>query len=821
MKLVLVAVMVYGATNLPAQVYQLDFGNYETAEGYQKITAENSPDAFDWLVPPVTHSQHLQYEAWRYPVWLDGVTGKNLAFEYALPNSEYELQLFLNAGLELTSTWDIVVNEKKRDLNLFPVRNGPEPPDNINEQVKIWWGKVDIGNGKLKIELTGGEDSVRLLGAHFYATKNKDRKLNEGQKWLLGTIQEYGKMSHDPMPLEPLLDNLKSSIKKDPDDAISFKYYWETKWLDLAEELKDMRGWQWSTHLYRMTMIQKFQQGLMLLDPLVQQPDHPLYERALWLRGRLAHHLYLEYRGPYDREYADRDFSILLKKYPNDTLVCMYAGESFKNDEPEIKIHPEAPAWSKAQTVGLERLRRLAHYWVTKRQAPNGELGGKYGDDVEALRFWHPLFYTGDSIAILGLKRLGNGVWNSDEVYKGYSRGVADVEHSSEFISDTAPTLIAASDDTIYHNRAWPTAKYFNNLWSIKDPDGDIFFKGAWYSSTKVDERPPRNRDVQMNARTMKVLRFYLWRHPENKEIRNLLYNWSKSWAKLAKDTRKGKPYGLLPASYRASDGALNGDEPNWYEANMYWPFFDFRGDAMMLDHMLFMWQFTGDNELLFPLETTLKLVEKYRDKGGEPGTEAWAAAKFIRRGDFRGVVGQWRLLTGKTEYDDLLVKYGEPYLKYRINGDEKPLVKALIEFNNKLAYNWPMQTGEAWFTDRIMSTHPELGLQRMNTDILRTTLTGDMVQNGTSPYMAVIYENVKSGFTALVNDHSTEYLNVSMFNHAESAQNATLRLWSLKPNDYRLYINGKLSEYTRVEKAGQRIEIELPSGVLINVELK
>ncbi len=797
---------------LPAQVYTLDFGE-EKNDDYQH------PAGFEWIDPPIGAFYTPGYGAWRPPEWLDGVVGPDLHWQMTLPDGDYELQLFLSTGLEMTSTWKIAVQDETSDNDLHPVRGNPVPTKTINPQVKIWRGPVSVAGGQLEVKLTGGEDSIRLLAAHIIRQMTAAAERGPRHTWLLEMLHAYGRFDHNPLPLEPLLDNLFAGLRQDPQDAWAFKYYQEASWLHLAEKLKNYRGWQWSTNRHRMSMIQKFQQAVMLLEPIVQQDRHPLYERALWLRIRLMHHLYLEYGHEPDNRIARQDLKRLRARFPRDTLLRMYSGELFPNPFPDVVVHPAAPAWSKAQVIALERLRRLVHYWVLDRQAPNGEMGGKYGDDVEALRFWYPLFYTGDSIAILGLKRLADGVWYSDEVANGFAKNIDDVEHSSEFISDTAPLLIAASDNPQLHRRALPTAYLMDTLWTGLDPEGDLFFRSSWYSSRAIDERPPRNRDLAYNTRTTKVLRYYLWRYPDDDYVRDLLYRWTKSWVKLAAGTEKGKPKGLLPASYRLSDGAVNGDENNWYEANMFWAYYDFRGDVMLLDQMLFLWQFTRDEALLYPVEAVFQLVDKYREAGGEPGSPGWAAARFARRSGFGALAGQWRILTGRTDYDSLIVRYGSPYIKYRINGDTNALLKGLENLCEDLNYNWPMQTSDAWFTDRIPAAD-STAFRRLASDILKAMLTGDMIHGGTSPYMAVTWHATQKGFSALVEDHSRSHLRVALFNHAAAPQSVIARLWGLDAGRYTVTLNGEPIQEIAIEEAGHKISLDLPPGRLTELSI-
>src|SRR5574340_169984 len=57
----------------------------------------------------------------------------------------------------------------------------------------------------------------------------------------------------------------------------------------------------------------------------------------------------------------------------------------------EIPAPPAgAPEWAVAQRRLMRRMDALTRWWVEKRQASNGELGGGWGDDVEILRHWGP-----------------------------------------------------------------------------------------------------------------------------------------------------------------------------------------------------------------------------------------------------------------------------------------------------------------------------------------------------------------------------------------------------------------------------------------------
>ena len=77
--------------------------------------------------------------------------------------------------------------------------------------------------------------------------------------------------------------------------------------------------------------------------------------------------------------------------------------------------------------------------------------------------------------------------------------------------------------------------------------------------------------------------------------------------------TGKGKPAGIFPPSIRFVDESINGDEPNWYEANLFWHYLDWFGYTLMHDQLYFTYTLTGDENLLQPLFATLDLIAGYR----------------------------------------------------------------------------------------------------------------------------------------------------------------------------------------------------------------
>ncbi|HBX65873.1 MAG TPA: hypothetical protein DEG32_06840, partial [Balneolaceae bacterium] len=200
-----------------------------------------------------------------------------------------------------------------------------------------------------------------------------------------------------------------------------------------------------------------------------------------------------------------------------------------------------APDWAFAQWEVTNRLKHIADWWVLEQQDERGEFGGKYGDDVEILRFWSPLILSGDSVVYEGWKKLADGVWNSSKVYKGYAKNPSDVEHSSEFISDTAPLMVLYNDDDRYEERLSYSADYFKNLWTGFNDNNHRFFKSSWFSSTEIEMEPPKNRDVPYTTRAAKAVRYYAWKTQDASTLK-ALEEWADGWLAVSQQTDKGKP---------------------------------------------------------------------------------------------------------------------------------------------------------------------------------------------------------------------------------------------------------------------------------------
>ncbi|MEM1127178.1 MAG: hypothetical protein AAGI71_11050 [Bacteroidota bacterium] len=789
------------------------------------LTAYAAPQGYGWTEAP-TDAYTRDLPRSRDAFTADGVRGAALTFRADVPAGAWQVVFWMEAGLQDSSTVVLQVNGTSVPLALqdfAPPAEPREAPQRMHRQAQV---AATAGAEGLTLRWANAQEPVSLMGLLLVP---EPQPATPAQEALLARVAEAGRYPVGAS-LEPLVRELEAAHRADP--AAPFAAYWHTQVQTLAQAehwMEAMRGWEWATDSTGLSIFDRYHQVVMWLDGVLAgaAPADPLYERALWQRGRMLYWLHEERGGRGELQGARRDLATLAARHPTDDMLAMYLGRPVDLPDACDRLLPvaAAPAWATGQRETLCRLRAIAHWWVTERQAPNGELGGKIGDDVELLRWWTPLLMLGDTLTLQGWQRLAEAVWESPKLVDGYFKAPIDVEHAAEPISDTVPVLAFVSDDPLYAERLAFSAEHFLERWTVRTDHGHRYFRSAWFGSYEVDERPPRNRDVEMNTRAAKAVRYYAWITGDPAATTGL-HEWARGWTDAALRTDKGKPRGLIPASVRAADGALNGDEPTWYQANMFWPYFDWPGadGTKMLDQFLFTYHLTGDEALLEPLQAHIDLVRTHPTVDGSPtpGSAAWASGLFQRKAGLWRVAGQWRLLTGNHQHDDLLLRYGSPYLRYRLTGDEGHLAAITQPILESVRYNTPLVTSEAFVTDRAFVTRD----RRRSVPDLKAMITGDVIDEDASPYAAVTWEATPEALTVLVDDTAPRRLGVQLFLFDEAASSVTARLWALEPGRYTLTLTddaGTVRHTAAVEvrARGQRVQVPLPAQTRLHLSVQ
>lgn len=778
-------------------------------------TRYNKDTGYGWISGPKRQSLlRKNLSRSRNKLTIDSISAQKLKFRIDLAPGDWQVTFWMESGMEHQNSALFLINGKARNLNWHIFGAPAEPKVSLNPSYRLYMGNVTVGKKGLVLEWRGKADLVRLNGLQFHSRPTKIKNLQKIKKTSVQTalrLKEAGRFD-SIVSLEAIMADLNN-----PSDTYATYWRHQLSVLAKAEEyFEGMRGWEWARKKTGLSMFGRYNQAIMLIDGLLADADdsHPLYERALYQRGRL---LYWRDREGHGNNYdgvAPHELVNLYKRHPDSLLLAMYANE--KIDTPDscdnLSSPPNAPAWSIAQNEVLCRTRLLSGWWIKNRQDDNGELGGKYGDDVEMLRWWTIPFLSGDATTSRGWRKLATGVWHSDRLEQGYYKKPSDVEHASEPISDTAP-LLAFLDEPEYIDRLAYSANHFLKRWTVLNDQGRRYFRSAWFGALTMDERPPRNRDIPMNGRAAKAVYYYAW-STQDKVIIDALHQWAKGWAYGAMSTAKGKPAGLIPASIRAHDEAINGDEPTWYVANMFWDYYDWDHEKgqQIYDMLLFMSQMTGDKSLLEPMFSSADLVEKFlsadHTKNFAKGSAEWAIKRLSEEPAFWSVLEQWRLLNNDNRYDALLNKHGGPYIKYRLTGNKNYLAPAAEPILETIRYNFAMRTREALFTDRVYITRTDGGMDP-RPQILGM-LTGGMLTS--SPYADISWQDTPQGFTALVSKASKSTLEIETYLFSDAEKEIAFRLWRLEPGKYRMTLlhKGKetYSQNINLKKRGQKISL-------------
>lgn len=777
---------------------------------------------YGWIIPPKGSftRERLFISGNRSKLTADGVIGKEITFKIKLPPGEWWFTFWMEGGFEDIPSTKFFINGKLKNIVWHELKEMAEGRTGAMPIYRVI--KTDFFSDREQVSITwkGEKDSVRILGFSFIP---KTKELSTEQIKFMELIEQAGKYK-SIIPLENLVLLLQNRVQKNPYDAFNFYWLQQISLLHEAERYINMEGWEWVKELNNFSIFDRRHQALFLLDSQLENFDvtnYPLRERAAWDRGKICYDLFLERGGNYQDTIAKKDFKFLLEKYPNDKNLRMLIGEKIRfPNECDCLHDTKAPKWAVLQREAICRLKKEVDWWVNTKQAPNGELGGKIDDDVEILREWAPLLFLNDENAVAGWKKLAEAVWYSPGVYRGFSKNILDVEHSSEFIADSQPELLLIDKDSTYLRRLIYTADYFENLWTAKNKYGHRFFKSSWYSSRGIDEQPPRNRDVGYNSRSVKALRYLAWA-TRNKKYIQLLSEWSNAWLYVSLKTDKGKPKGIIPPSIRWEDEAINGDEPTWYKANMFWEYYDWLHDcgSMILDQLIFTYTLTKNDSLLIPIELSLELIQRNLNKNKDllnnvfkEGTEEWVAQKLISKDLFWNSVLIWRRLKSNNKYDSLIVQFGTQYGKYLLTNNEKYVEEGLDSLLNQLRYNQPMRTNLVVHTDRVR-------IPASNN--LKAMLTGDGTSEGSSPYYGITWEDADLNFTALVKEASEESLSVKVFYFGDFYKQIIAKPWCLKPGKYFLDVMSEEEKFTKeiiINKPGEKFLVNIPPKKLTEI---
>ena len=565
--------------------------------------------------------------------------------------------------------------------------------------------------------------------------------------------------------------------------------------------------------------------------------DSPLYPIWAMYRGRsliqqpiqngnLQHNP--EARSKYFGE-GRRLLNISKAAFPENRLVRLYLDETF----PWPSLNPSdsnAPEWANLQRETLEKLAHIITWWIETRQAPDGQLGGGWGDDVEIWRAWAPvLIGFEDPVIIQGQTNIATGLFALERMKGGYTSYMTDVEHTGEDSGDTCTSMMhLRPDDPIWQDRARRIFTLFRDLWSGRNNRGLLQFKSTYFTSSEVHASSNLACDTVYHPRAVQPSLLY-WQRSGDPEMTAVFSDWMRTWIAATASSDRGKPSGIIPSAIHWPDGSVGGEGDNWWdpqnhsEPTLYlWP----SAMGMITDTLLLTNHMTGDPSYLEPVRSMAHARIKYLAdpiENPEPGSEAWCASRMR----IDETLAKYRLLTGDREYDKLLMKDANGYVRYRLSGDRKHLIQGLDRSALAFRINRTSYMEEVRWTDRQLSFNRNYAnhfaspkLPGPNLSALYGSVTGDFGGALYFPMNAVRWKTSSENIAALVTESGRQIFGAELYHFGPESRKMGAELYLLDKGSYVFTLtntaDGAIEERTlKVKGPRTRISFDISSSNL------
>jgi len=533
------------------------------------------------------------------------------------------------------------------------------------------------------------------------------------------------------------------------------------------------------------------------------QPEHPYFLKGqvLWLRNR----------GGLDprRVTASWERAQWLAQQLDprwggmNPYIHLYATDQWQNDgKPWLMVdwYPlteGGPEWARALTSNLNGWLDLFEWWSIHRQAPEGDIGGGWTDDVEIVPAFGLMAFVlegASDICREAVVKFADGIWNSDIIdrERGYQRQYADVEHTAEPTGNILHLhpLVRFGDPEAME-RLMKSAKTFSEFFlaeASESPLGHRHFKGNHMSSTKIAQNPNHRADIALNGRVAGPFPMLLW-YSSNPSIESALQDWISSWVADAMRIDNGKPAGVFPNMIWVPTDGIGSPEGDWWSRqNQYGQFGAFPAYQYYLYNMTgFFYLRTGDPYFLQPFDA----VQHYTDawlRAGRPGVgsapaagqeDIWVGNKL--RKTALGAFTNLRVGSGLQNWDDYFKQFATGYGKYLLDATDSSTIDDLGGPAQSLIDGWPYRTTEGLMTDRILVPGwANVISYYIGADIFSVFFG--------MPVMAVTWENTTRLFAAAVSRATPAGLDATTYLFADEPRSVTMKLWQLEQGrDYLL----------------------------------
>jgi hypothetical protein len=751
----------------------------------------------------------------------DGILADSiLDFRVEVPHDEYFVTLFIGTGRKSESCLKIEINGKvvadsiKTPWHLQPYRS-------IRRRIKL--EKPGIRIRAIKYQGLAG-----ILGIEIRPVIAREYP-----------IKFTNQLDTDTNAVRKSLNQLAAIIKQEPNDVDAKNRSNILKKYLRACYYYDIGWWSWSVKKTGMSIFDRFWAAADILKMIMDDRSDPLYYKCAYLLGRIYYWLYREQGRLKDKKAALEMFKIVSQKYPAHKRLRMYRGYKLPHDSfcDTLSGPGNAPKWALKERKAICQILEVLHWWTDNRQAENGEMGGKFGDDVEMMRWWLPVIYaTGDKKALRGYRKLVEGVWNCGELDRAFAKKIDDVEHSAEFFTDTHPPMLMLDyGNPTYIERCMLSMQNFRDVWTGINNYGHRHFRSVKISANKVCGEPPYDVDVPMNARACVAGIWLLW-YNRLPEIEKLFTEWADAWLEDAGRTDKGKPSGILPSAVRYRDDSIGAYTGNWYDPELNWHYYrfsDLNSQVEMLRFLMALSKYTGNDKYLSPIKTWARILTKdYADSKAltaAPGSEMWIHKLLNDKignssniEDLKYFWAQASKFIKNQKLEKYLKKNGPEYMKYKITGKDSFLINGFDKIIEELDYNFPLRTEEVKFTDRV---------DILNINHLFSVYTGGMGSVRTYPNAFITWKKTGTDVAILVEEAKKDFLDIALYNFS-ATKNVLAQLWGLQLGDYkvkkgididndgRIDKSKKLSSFSLTER-GQTYLIDVPQGKLYRTQMR
>jgi hypothetical protein len=584
-------------------------------------------------------------------------------------------------------------------------------------------------------------------------------------------------------------------------------------------------------------------------SPEEVRADSPVYPIFCLYRGRHLAWWVVEYGRGFSRASrqailteAHRLFEVAHKAAPGNPIIGIYLRKPMPTPPP-FAPDAAAPEWANEQRVATEGLADIIHWWIDHRQLPDGSFGGEWGDDVEMWREWAPILIAFDDPKIKDAQeRLSASLFRQPHMAGGYTADVTDVEHTSEDSADTiTPMLHLAPNDPDWRARAERLAELTRDLWTGINERGHRQFKSVVFSGASVSDRDVDAFDTVYHPRVVQPA-LLLWQRNRNAAMTELFTSWLDNWVAAAAREDAGKPAGIVPSAIHWPSGDVRGIDGQWWRPGAYrdsilyqWP----SSLRLVLSTLLLGYDITGEPRYLEPILSMAKMRQAHVAAGlgdnpadHEPGSLAWCAAQLNAPLLDDGTLAKYRMLTGDKQFDDLLLKEADGYVRYRLTGDDAAVTAALRGTANAMRVDRPAYTSEVRWTDRVFVFHNryykesgERDMTAADTRMLYGSLTGDPGSPLYFPMNAVRWKTVPREFAALVDHTADRAFTARLYHFGQTPRAMSAELYGLAPGEYQVTLTAQGAELASstvsVETSSTIVSLQVPPRVVCVLTVK